>query len=126
MVLLYLAVDYPAMGRKRAQRRLLVFPHEAAVAEHVGAEYGGELTFQCPPLMTPIILPRANFVKLDHCPTALITCLNSRIEGTMAYCTICISPPGVEYLGISRYCLGTSSLTITSRPGPAAVKKMVE
>jgi hypothetical protein len=27
------------------QRRLFLFPHEAAVAEHVGTEYGGELAF---------------------------------------------------------------------------------
>ena len=31
------------MGREGAQRRLLIFTHEAAVAEDVGAEYGGEL-----------------------------------------------------------------------------------
>ncbi len=29
--------------------RLLVLPHEAAVAEDIGTEYGGELTFQCSP-----------------------------------------------------------------------------
>src|SRR5713226_1835498 len=29
--------------------RLLVLPHEAAIAEDVGAEYGGELTFQYSP-----------------------------------------------------------------------------
>src|SRR5713226_10714068 len=29
--------------------RLFVLPHEAAVAEDIGAEYGGELTFQHPP-----------------------------------------------------------------------------
>ena len=31
------------MGREGAQRRLLIFTHEAAVAEDIGAEYGGEL-----------------------------------------------------------------------------------
>ena len=30
--------------------RLLVLPHEAAIAEDIGTEYGGELTFQYPPI----------------------------------------------------------------------------
>src|ERR1700755_1266152 len=34
-----------AMGRQRSERRLFVFPHEAAIAEYVGAEYGGGLAF---------------------------------------------------------------------------------
>ena len=54
------------MGRKRAQCRLFILPHEAAVAVHVGAENGGELALQYPPLMMAIILPRVNFVKLDN------------------------------------------------------------
>ena len=48
-------VDYLAVGRKGAESRLFIFPHEAAVAEDVGAEYGGELAFHYPPLMTAII-----------------------------------------------------------------------
>src|SRR5713226_4384712 len=31
------------MRGQSTERRLLVLPHEAAIAEHVGAEYGGEL-----------------------------------------------------------------------------------
>jgi hypothetical protein len=38
-------VDQPAMRGQSAVSRLLVLPHEAAIAEDVGAEYGGELTF---------------------------------------------------------------------------------
>jgi hypothetical protein len=36
---------YLAMGREGTDRRLFVLSHEAAVAEHVGAEYGGEFAF---------------------------------------------------------------------------------
>jgi len=43
------------MGGKGAQRRLFIISHEAAVAEHVGAEYGGELALQYPPLIAVII-----------------------------------------------------------------------
>jgi hypothetical protein len=50
VVLLDQTVDYLAMARQGAERRLLVLPHEAAVAEHVGAEYGGELALQTAPL----------------------------------------------------------------------------
>src|SRR5713226_4668991 len=34
-------IDQLAVGRESAQRRLLVLPHEAAVAKDIGAEYGG-------------------------------------------------------------------------------------
>src|SRR5216684_1584753 len=34
------------MRGQGAERRLLVLPHEAAVAEDIGTEYRGELTFQ--------------------------------------------------------------------------------
>ena len=51
------------MRRECAQCRLFVLSHKAAVAVHVGAENGGELGLQNPPLMKAIILPRANFVK---------------------------------------------------------------
>jgi hypothetical protein len=51
------------MGREGAQRRLFVLAHEAAVAGHVGAEYGGELTLQYPPVTTPIVLPGIRLVK---------------------------------------------------------------
>ena len=55
------------------------------------------------------------------------TCrIKNPVDGTMAHCIISINPLGDEYLGMSRYCLGTSSLTITSRPAVAAVKKIVE
>ena len=37
------------MRGEGAVSRLLVLPHEAAIAEHIGAEYGGELAFQYPP-----------------------------------------------------------------------------
>ena len=50
VMLLDETVDYLAMRGQGAERRLFVLPHEAAVAEHVGAEYGGELTFHPPPL----------------------------------------------------------------------------
>ena len=55
------------MRSKRVQRRLLILSHEAAVAVHVGAEYGGELALHYPPLVTAdAIIPRqCNFVKLD-------------------------------------------------------------
>src|SRR6266851_281893 len=46
------AVNQFAVGGKSAQRRLFVLPHEAAVAEDVGTEYGGELTLKyAPPTM---------------------------------------------------------------------------
>jgi hypothetical protein len=57
MMLLDLTVDQPAMGCERAQRRLFILPHEAAVPENIGAENGGELALQYPPLKTAIILP---------------------------------------------------------------------
>jgi hypothetical protein len=40
-----LGFDYLAVRRERAQRRLFVLLHEAAVAVDVSAEYGGELPF---------------------------------------------------------------------------------
>src|SRR5216684_107534 len=43
------AVDQLAVGGKSAQRRLFILTHEAAIAEDIGAEYGGELTFQYSP-----------------------------------------------------------------------------
>jgi len=43
------AVNQFAVGGKSAQRRLFVLPYEAAVAEDIGTEYGGELTLQYPP-----------------------------------------------------------------------------
>jgi hypothetical protein len=48
-VMLDKAVDQLAVGSNGAQRHLFTLPHEAAVAINVGAEYGGELTFQNPP-----------------------------------------------------------------------------
>src|SRR5712692_7510935 len=48
------------MRGQSAQRRLFVLPHEAAIAEDIGTEYGGELTFQYPPIARLIILPRAD------------------------------------------------------------------
>jgi hypothetical protein len=51
-MLLDSGIDQLTMGGKGAQRRLFVIPHEAAVAENVGAEYGGELSLHYPPLMT--------------------------------------------------------------------------
>ncbi len=42
------------------ESRLLVLPHEAAVAEYIGTEYGGEPTFQYPPIARLIILSRAD------------------------------------------------------------------
>ena len=36
------------MRGKSTERRFFVLPHEAAVAEDIGAEYGGELTFHAP------------------------------------------------------------------------------
>ncbi len=44
-VLLDAGVNDFAIGGKRMQCRLFIFPHEAAIAVYVGAEYGGELTF---------------------------------------------------------------------------------
>jgi hypothetical protein len=41
-----LGIDQLSMGRKRAQRRLFILPHEAAVAVNVGAEYGSKLPLQ--------------------------------------------------------------------------------
>src|SRR6266851_9495753 len=38
------------MRGQSTECRLFVLPHEAAIAEHIGAEYGGELTFQYPPI----------------------------------------------------------------------------
>ena len=38
-------IDYRAMCRQGADRRLFVLPHEATVAVDVGAEDGGELAF---------------------------------------------------------------------------------
>src|SRR6266851_6201937 len=38
------------MRGQSAKGRLFVLPHEAAVAEDIGTEYGGELTFQYPPI----------------------------------------------------------------------------
>jgi hypothetical protein len=38
-------IDDFAMGGKGMQRRLLILPHQAAIAVYVGAEYGGELAF---------------------------------------------------------------------------------
>ena len=40
------SVDDFAVRRESAESRLFVVPHEAAVAVHIGTEYGGELTFQ--------------------------------------------------------------------------------
>src|SRR6266851_7452216 len=37
------------MRGQSAESRLFVLPHEAAVAEDIGTEYSGELTFQNPP-----------------------------------------------------------------------------
>jgi hypothetical protein len=34
------------MRGQSAKRRLLILTHEAAIAEDIGTEYGGELTFQ--------------------------------------------------------------------------------
>jgi len=56
VMLLDLRIDQLAVGREGAQRRLLIFPHEAAVTVYVGAEYCGELPLHYPPLMTAIIL----------------------------------------------------------------------
>jgi hypothetical protein len=39
------------MRRECAQRRLFVFSHKPAVAVHIGAESGGELGLQNPPLI---------------------------------------------------------------------------
>ena len=49
-VMLDKAIDQLAVGGKSAQCRLFVLPHEAAIAEDIGAEYGGELTLQYPPI----------------------------------------------------------------------------
>src|SRR6266436_716953 len=38
------------MRGQSTEGRLLIFPHEAAIAEDIGTEYGGELTFQYPPI----------------------------------------------------------------------------
>src|ERR1700751_1497172 len=48
-MLIYKGVDQFAVRNKRAMSRLFVLPHEAAVAEHVGAEYGRQLTFHTKP-----------------------------------------------------------------------------
>src|SRR5216684_7569068 len=55
------AVDQLAVGGKSAQRRLFILTHEAAIAEDIGAEYGGELTFQHPP--RSVTDNRANIVR---------------------------------------------------------------
>jgi hypothetical protein len=60
-----LRIDQLAIGRKRVQRRLFVLLHEAAVAENVGAEYGGELAFHSPPLIMAIILPRVKLCQMS-------------------------------------------------------------
>src|SRR6266481_7064664 len=44
------------MRRQSAKSGLLIFPHEAAIAEDVGTEYGGELTFQYPPIAMRLLL----------------------------------------------------------------------
>src|SRR5216683_28163 len=44
VMLLHQRIDQLAMGGQSAKSRLLVLPHEAAIAEDIGAEYGGELT----------------------------------------------------------------------------------
>src|SRR6266851_198681 len=55
-----------------AKRRLLVVPHEAAIAEDIDTEYGGELTFQYSPLSathnraSPVDFQRARSFKLGH------------------------------------------------------------
>src|SRR5713226_1996730 len=38
------------MRGQSAKSRLFVLPHEAAIAEDIGTEYGGELPFQYPPI----------------------------------------------------------------------------
>src|SRR5229473_3798397 len=44
------------MRGQSAEGRLFVLPHAAAIAEDIGAEYGGELTFQYPPIATRLLL----------------------------------------------------------------------
>src|SRR6266851_3024433 len=44
------------MQGQSAEGRLFVLPHEAAIAEDIGAEYGGELTFQYPPIVARLLL----------------------------------------------------------------------
>ena len=49
LVLLDETVDDLAVRGQGAERRLLILPDEAAVADHVGAEHRRKLTFQHPP-----------------------------------------------------------------------------
>jgi hypothetical protein len=59
------------MCGQSAEGHLFVLPHEAAIAEDIGAEYGGELTFQNPPpsatdnRASPVGCQRAGLSKLS-------------------------------------------------------------
>src|SRR6266852_321433 len=48
-VMLDEAIDQFAVGGKSTQRRLFVLPHEAAIAEYIGTEYGGEFAIHYSP-----------------------------------------------------------------------------
>jgi hypothetical protein len=64
VMLLDARIDYFAVKGQGSERQLLIFPHEAAIAVDVGAEYGGELALHYPPLMMAIILPRAELCQM--------------------------------------------------------------
>src|SRR5712692_4327002 len=55
------------MRGQSAKGRLLVLPHEAAVAEDIGTEYGGELAFQYPPIVARLSRPALTDVKAVNC-----------------------------------------------------------
>src|SRR6266851_703677 len=50
VMLLDQRIDQLAMRGQSTKSGLLVLPHEAAIAEDIGTEYGGELAFQYPPI----------------------------------------------------------------------------
>src|SRR5712692_1552530 len=55
------------MRGQSAKGRLFVLPHEAAVAEDIGTEYGGELAFQYPPIVARLSRPALTDVKAVNC-----------------------------------------------------------
>jgi len=46
VMLVYVGINQTTVGGERVQRRLLILPHEAAVAVCVGAKHGGRLVVQ--------------------------------------------------------------------------------
>ena len=67
------------MGREGAQRRLLIFTHEAAVAEDIGAEYGSELPLN-------LDLMRIALTSSSHAPDRREQLSYSCDDGTWRHC----------------------------------------